>query len=162
MKLQIVLAMALMSGMVAVGCSDSDDSGSGGGGLVCQSSYSVPLTLLERTADSIVEGGGGKFCGVSGATATFSFIIPPAQARQFTLTTTSPLECEGEETFFYTYSYDGPLGQLALFQPNADTGDSEYVGMMTICQTSVEGGEYEINLYDDANSWQRGAYTYTN
>ena len=91
MRLQIVLAMTVVCGMVSVGCSDGETSGSGGGGLDCDSSYSMPTSLEQLTVRAFVAEGNGDLCDVLGVITTLVF--GPDEflaANQFGMTTPPP------------------------------------------------------------------------
>ena len=161
MRLQIVLAMTVVCGMVSVGCSDGETSGSGGGGLDCDSSYSMPTSLEQLTVRAFVAEGHGELCDVPGVITTLVF--GPDEflaANQFGMDTPAPPQkCRNSVIFNYKYSYDGALGVLAFFE-YVDEEEGDYVAAMEFCQTSSEGGEYLIDLYDDFDSWQRGTFEF--
>lgn len=156
MKVQIILAAALVCGLISIGCSDSD---SGGSGLNCDSDYSVPTSLEQRTIAAIVIDGGGVLCGVEDATASLEFgPFSPLAANEFKLTTITPPECVDEENRYYTYFPDGPLGTLNLYE-YFDTDPDDYLGEMEFCQTTLFGGNYAISIVD--GSWQTGTWEFT-
>lgn len=172
MRLQIVITTALVCGMVSLGCSDSETSGSGAGvagGLDCDSSYPVPTSVVGRTVSAIVVEGKGELCDEAGVIITIGFgpyATPDLFLDLVDIDTPrpAPAKCRNSvinESFTYQYSSNGALGVLALFE-FLDPEKGDYVAAMEFCQTSAEGGDYAIDFYDDEDSWQRGTFEFTN